>query len=214
MDISRLLLQIKSKTKRQEPCQPLLVRHPPRSHPPSVVPIKNGSIHTAMEALLFKKTVLDTKRVSRIRSGCRLTDHPYAVRDLVPPSALVVDQHGREWVRMFHGARSQHLVRILKEGIQPHGRGVLGSGFYMTPSLEKALVYTSKSQQQQSLHATVPIVLELFVPIDWTVCCVDRKDRSSCCTGGQLYTEYDELWQFVCKDRTDLQRIRYHVWLL
>jgi hypothetical protein len=116
---------------------------------------------------------------------------------------------------MFHGTRSQNLIKILKDRIRPVGNGALGKGFYMTPILEKALNYTVKQQQLDS-SKTFPVIIEIFVPRPnlLKVCCLDRSNELSCCHDGDLYTDYDILWQFLVKDQKLLDLFHYNVWII
>ena len=155
-----------------------------------------------------------TKTARRLRPGSRLSNESYPLSSLLSPNALVV-KDGIPCARLFHGTRSQNLPKILRDGLRPVGGGALGRGFYMTPILEKALVYTSKSQQTQKTE-TFPIVLEIFLPHPETiqVCCLDRSSEDSCCKNGDLYTDYDELWQFLAKDQEILRRCMYDLWII
>jgi len=153
-----------------------------------------------------------TKYPKKLKLGCRLRSKTYFLNELLPRSAFF-EKNGRTHARLFHGTKSNHLFSILKQNLRIYGGGTLGKGFYVTPSLEKALIYTSKIQQQKE---TFPIILTLEVPDPHLlrVCCIDRLNESSCCENADVYTDYDELWQFIIKDQNILDLIQFEVWIV
>lgn len=219
MDKTLLLTQLRKKTTKRSPkdCSNIFVRRTLSPLEKMVVDTKTMDRRVVhMDDTAYINTLLSTTRyVPRIKANCRFTKEPVPLVEVVSPRALVVDpSSGKTWVRMFHGARSQHLISILKYGLQPIGKGVLGTGFYMTPSLEKALLYTAKDQQLSAHSKTNPIVMEILLPTTSTVCCIDRSSPGTCCSSSTLFTEHDHVWQFVCKDNDILQTFPYRIWLL
>jgi len=158
--------------------------------------------------------ILYTKPRKLLLPGCRLLQKYYPLIELLGENSIF-NKRKRQFVRMFHGTRSQNLVHILKQGLRPVGNGTLGRGFYMTPSLEKALNYTMKQQEAED-RKTFPVILEIFLPNPEKikVCCIDRTNESSCCPFGHLYTDYDDLWQYVVKDENVLKRFQYNIWIV
>jgi hypothetical protein len=77
------------------------------------------------------------------------------------------------------------------------------------------MVYTSKAQDTQARH-TFLVVPEIFLPRpeQISVCSVDPSSKTACCRDADLYTEYDEPWQFVARDRDFLSGLAYNVWIL
>lgn len=160
----------------------------------------------------IEKWIQKTKTVRKFVPGCRMGDKYYTLSELLPAGALV-EKDGKTWVRLFHGTRSQNLNKLLRNGLKPVGGGTLGRGFYMTPVLEKAMIYTSKTQQLQMIH-TFPIIIEILLPASTKVCCIDRARSETCCSVVPIFTDFDELWQFVCKDEHLLQSCSFEVWLV
>jgi hypothetical protein len=109
---------------------------------------------------------------------------------------------------MFHGTTSRYLSSILKHGLKTVGGGALGKGFYVTPSFEKASLYTAKVQQQHS--SGYPLFIEVYIPYDTPTGCFDPS-REGCCPQAMLYTNPDELWQFVIKDQAFLGSLFFRI---
>lgn len=216
MEKTRLFHDLKKRTivttGRKSCQQELFINRKYSARTPVMVHIVHKNVITDKDEATLNKWIQMTRHTPRLRSHCRLGMDAKLLKELVSPRAIVSTPEKTKYIRMFHGARSQHLYTILKDGLRTLGRGVLGNGFYMTPSLEKALLYTSKAQQLTT--GTNPIVIEMLLPMDTTVCCIDPNNRNACCTNANLFTEYNDVWQFVCKDESFLKGILYQIWVL
>jgi len=157
-----------------------------------------------------------TKHLVVIPPGCRLKEcHP--IQNLVSRNHRIPNKNV---VRMFHGTTSRYLSGILKHGLKTVGGGALGKGFYVTPSFEKASIYTAKVQQQHS--SGYPLFIEVYIPYDTPTGCFEPgrqgpfsregpSSREGCCPQAMLYTNPDELWQFVIKDQTFLGSLFFRI---
>lgn len=156
-----------------------------------------------------------TKYNTKIKIGCNLKDKIYSLSELLSENKNIFYINGIKYARMFHGTTEQNLNLLLEQGIKPIGGGVLGNGFYMTPSLEKALIYTSKLEFSSDFK---PMIIEIWIknPDSVTCCCLDKKDL--CCKDfiPDLITDFDdEIWQFCIKDIHFIKsHLYYNFWLL
>lgn len=196
----QLLLSIK-RIKKVQNCEIML---PHRQSRDEIYFPKKGEI------LIFIKSENDlrklrtvTRKLGKITQHCFLERKKYRAQELINPNNIF--HHGsRQYIRMFHGTNLKHIISILQDGLQLVGGGLLGEGFYMTPSLEKSEQYILKQGQKKNN----PIVLELFLPITTTVSAYNYHLPNS-----NLYTEKDSFWQYICKDEQFLKSIVYNIWM-
>ena len=189
----------KNKTKKKEKSCALI--YPLEKEKKTIQPQIITEIVKADPRRLFEQT----KHLVVIPPGCRLKEcHP--IETLVSRNHRIPNENV---VRMFHGTTSRYLSGILKHGLKTVGGGALGKGFYVTPSFEKASIYTAKVQQQQ--HSLgYPLFIEVYIPYDTPTGCFDPS-REGCCLQAMLYTNPDELWQFVIKDQTFLGSLFFRI---
>lgn len=114
-------------------------------------------------------------------------------------------------ILLYHGTDVKSLLDMVENGVRVNkSHGVLGTGFYVSPSATEALRWSRRGGRR------VVVVFALQKGDQAQVCCVYRNPRfeKTCAEGCELYTSYDTVmmhkykggyfphfWQYLIKDQ-------------
>lgn len=117
----------------------------------------------------------------------------YNLIELVPAENRM--KNGRD-IRMYHGTKVLHWNDIKKQGIKPIGAGLLGSGFYFTPSVSRATDYLFRDKKQQKQLLT-PVLIELVIKDADKLKVGDLKSKCPIKTDPKKPEGNFYYWQFI-----------------
>ena len=113
-------------------------------------------------------------------------------------------------IRMFHGTKVLHWQSIKKDGIKAIGKGVLGEGFYFTPSVPIGMFYCFRSHGTHTKDRLQPVLVELIIKdADKLIVGDFSKDRHKypIQTTSSKFSVWEEgFWQFIVRSKEILNK--------